>query len=142
MNLKLVCRDFYFAIEENIQLLDRPNVTCIRICYTKNKLSAADFDLKSTKNTMKGGTLKHVEFSNDFEYENFLKNKDFNEVRNLYLHNRESGTNILVCNSSFFIRSFPMNVFTVSLLNDESSSLPLLLQFRAPVNLKYHIIIF
>uniref|UniRef100_A0A0K0G469 Uncharacterized protein n=1 Tax=Strongyloides venezuelensis TaxID=75913 RepID=A0A0K0G469_STRVS len=83
MNLKLVCRDFYFAIEENIQLLDRLNVTCIRICYAKNKLSAADFDLKSTENTMTGETLKHVEFSNDFEYENFSKNKQFTEIKQL-----------------------------------------------------------
>uniref|UniRef100_A0A0N5BKH6 F-box domain-containing protein n=1 Tax=Strongyloides papillosus TaxID=174720 RepID=A0A0N5BKH6_STREA len=95
-NLKHVCRDLYLLIEKNIQSLDRPKVNNLRIFHDKDRIFRSEYGLKSTENTLRNVTLKTVEFSNNDEYENFLRDKDFTKIKRLLLKNVSNGGFIVV----------------------------------------------
>uniref|UniRef100_A0A0N5BQE3 F-box domain-containing protein n=1 Tax=Strongyloides papillosus TaxID=174720 RepID=A0A0N5BQE3_STREA len=116
-NLKLVCKNFYLTVVSNIEKLDRPKIDCLKVCYGDNKILGADYDFKRTENLLTHGGLKHVEFSNDSEYENFLKDRDLTKIKELILLDIENGGVIMVYDSSFIIGIISRYDFTISLSN-------------------------
>uniref|UniRef100_A0A0N5BYV7 F-box domain-containing protein n=1 Tax=Strongyloides papillosus TaxID=174720 RepID=A0A0N5BYV7_STREA len=88
-DLKLVCKDFYILIGENTQFLDRPKVHSLLIVFDENKISRVSFMLVLTGE--RDGLAKDIEFSNDDEYENFLKKIDVTKLRFL---NFQNGANV------------------------------------------------
>uniref|UniRef100_A0A0K0FGR1 F-box domain-containing protein n=1 Tax=Strongyloides venezuelensis TaxID=75913 RepID=A0A0K0FGR1_STRVS len=89
-NVKLVCKNFYLLIEKNIQSLDRPKANSVSICYKEDKISRVDYSLIVTEDTFLREPTKRVDFGNDDNYEKFLKNIDFTEIKHLCLRNHSS----------------------------------------------------
>uniref|UniRef100_A0A0K0FGQ7 F-box domain-containing protein n=1 Tax=Strongyloides venezuelensis TaxID=75913 RepID=A0A0K0FGQ7_STRVS len=135
-NLKLVCKNFYLTVVENVEKLDRPKVDCLKVCYGENKLLGADYDLKLTENLLTHGGLKHVEFSSDSEYEDFLKDKDFTKIKELVLRDIENSTVVMVYDSSFVIGNISRYDFTISLSNGTPFSIPLYVSISSTKNLE------
>uniref|UniRef100_A0A0K0G303 F-box domain-containing protein n=1 Tax=Strongyloides venezuelensis TaxID=75913 RepID=A0A0K0G303_STRVS len=100
-NLKLVCKDLYFIVVENIEKLDKPKVDYIHIYYSKDKIMGAYYALKHTENRLRSDTFKTVEFDDDHEYECFLKNKDFTEIKILVFENRATEDIISIRDSDY-----------------------------------------
>uniref|UniRef100_A0A0N5BI58 F-box domain-containing protein n=1 Tax=Strongyloides papillosus TaxID=174720 RepID=A0A0N5BI58_STREA len=115
-NLKLVCRDFCFIIEKNIQCLDKPK-SCLEIFYNQYRPFRVGYDLKGSENTWTFQTSKVVEFSNDCEYENFLKNKDFTRINHLFIENVANEGFIRLYNISCPSENFSTLDFSASLPN-------------------------
>uniref|UniRef100_A0A0N5BKH7 F-box domain-containing protein n=1 Tax=Strongyloides papillosus TaxID=174720 RepID=A0A0N5BKH7_STREA len=118
-NLKLVCRDFYFIIEKNIQFLDRPKVEHLEISYDKYRPLRVRYDLKDSGNTS-FETSKMVEFGNACEYEDFLRNKDFTGIKRLVLNTVTNPELIILSDDSDTRREFSKLNFYTSISNGTS----------------------
>uniref|UniRef100_A0A0K0FSD4 F-box domain-containing protein n=1 Tax=Strongyloides venezuelensis TaxID=75913 RepID=A0A0K0FSD4_STRVS len=86
-DLKLVCRDLYFLIEQNVQSLDRPKVHTLSIGYDEIKVYRIGYSLMIDESIFLDAPTKRVEFNNDGEYENFLKSMDFTKIKVFSLYN-------------------------------------------------------
>uniref|UniRef100_A0A0N5BKI8 DUF2156 domain-containing protein n=1 Tax=Strongyloides papillosus TaxID=174720 RepID=A0A0N5BKI8_STREA len=70
-----------------------------------------------TKNTWRGRPLKVVEFSSDDEYDIFLNNIDFKEIKKLRLTNGLDGEYISIYYESYSSRDFSRYTFSTGLKN-------------------------
>uniref|UniRef100_A0A0N5BQE4 F-box domain-containing protein n=1 Tax=Strongyloides papillosus TaxID=174720 RepID=A0A0N5BQE4_STREA len=124
-NLKLVCR--------------KPKVEYLKIFYDENKIFGADYSPMYFE-IIEGHMVPHnINFNDDREYEIFLKDKDFTELKRLVFENVISGEIIDVKNNRLFngnIRLFPH--YSISLSNRTSKILQIMIsrfyELRIPYN--------
>uniref|UniRef100_A0A0K0FGQ8 F-box domain-containing protein n=1 Tax=Strongyloides venezuelensis TaxID=75913 RepID=A0A0K0FGQ8_STRVS len=115
-NLKLTCKDLYFTVVKNIGKLDRPKVGYLKIYYSEDKILGVDYQSMHHRSTLGTGIIYHVEFCDDHEYDIFLKDKIFTEIRKLVLENVTSGEIINVENiASFMGETLNVYNFNISL---------------------------
>uniref|UniRef100_A0A0N5CGS2 F-box domain-containing protein n=1 Tax=Strongyloides papillosus TaxID=174720 RepID=A0A0N5CGS2_STREA len=100
-NLKFVCKELHSTIVKNIETLDRPNVDYLHIYYTEDKISRVRYALKNNQNIWRIENLKVAVFGDDHEYEDFLKDKDFTEVKFLAFENTMNGEMICLKDSDY-----------------------------------------
>uniref|UniRef100_A0A0K0FGQ9 F-box domain-containing protein n=1 Tax=Strongyloides venezuelensis TaxID=75913 RepID=A0A0K0FGQ9_STRVS len=123
-NLKLVCKNFYFTIVKNIEKLDRPKVKYIKIFYAGNKILGAEYNSMYFEFFEEEMIPHHIEFNDDREYEIFLKNKDFTEIKKLVFENVVSGEVISLRDDYLPWKDVFYNYSSkISLLNMKSESL-------------------
>uniref|UniRef100_A0A0N5BQW0 Protein kinase domain-containing protein n=1 Tax=Strongyloides papillosus TaxID=174720 RepID=A0A0N5BQW0_STREA len=95
-----MCRNFFFTIERNILSLDRPKINYLDIFNDGYRISRVEYSIEGTEYTGRGNYRfgncipKVVEFSNDDEYECFLKLMDFTEIRKIKLENVLNGESV------------------------------------------------
>uniref|UniRef100_A0A0N5BQE6 F-box domain-containing protein n=1 Tax=Strongyloides papillosus TaxID=174720 RepID=A0A0N5BQE6_STREA len=85
-NLKLVCKDLYFTVVDNIEKLDRPNrpdVGYLKIYYSENKILGVDYKSRHSRINLRDRVVLHTEFSDEYECEIFIKHKDFTKIEKL-----------------------------------------------------------
>uniref|UniRef100_A0A0N5CG63 F-box domain-containing protein n=1 Tax=Strongyloides papillosus TaxID=174720 RepID=A0A0N5CG63_STREA len=116
-NLKLVCRDFCFIIEKNIQCLDKPRVDYLQIFYNECRPFRVEHDLKECESTWTLETPIVVEFGDDCEFGKFLKNRNFTRINNLFLRNVANGGFIRLRNDSCPSENFSTIYFSAGLPN-------------------------
>uniref|UniRef100_A0A0N5BI55 F-box domain-containing protein n=1 Tax=Strongyloides papillosus TaxID=174720 RepID=A0A0N5BI55_STREA len=138
-NFKLVCRKFYLTIVKNIEKLDRPRVEHLKIFYDENKIFGADYSSMYFEIIEGHMVPHHVEFSNDREYEDFLKDKDFTQIKNLVFENITNGEIICVTNTYDILRGGHCEYFSLISLSDTTSELLEITisntkEFRIPYN--------
>uniref|UniRef100_A0A0N5BUW5 F-box domain-containing protein n=1 Tax=Strongyloides papillosus TaxID=174720 RepID=A0A0N5BUW5_STREA len=116
-DVKLVCKKLYSLIERNIQSLDKPKVCSLSITYDGIKIFKVDYKFILTEDTWGSTNSKVIEFSNDDEYEKFLKNIDLTEIQVLRFKNLLNGEYISVHYESDFGEGFSTYDFYVKLPN-------------------------
>uniref|UniRef100_A0A0N5CGS0 F-box domain-containing protein n=1 Tax=Strongyloides papillosus TaxID=174720 RepID=A0A0N5CGS0_STREA len=103
-NLKLVCKELHSIIVKNIEKLDRPKVDYLHIFYTDDEIVGATYALKNNQNILRIENLKEAVFGDDREYEDFLKDKDFTEIKILVFENTINGEMICIKDSKYNAR--------------------------------------
>uniref|UniRef100_A0A0N5BI56 F-box domain-containing protein n=1 Tax=Strongyloides papillosus TaxID=174720 RepID=A0A0N5BI56_STREA len=130
-DLKLVCRDFYLTIAKNIQTLGRPKAYSMTIGYDGSKISSVLYRLMLTGNVGRRGSLKHILFNGDDEYENFLKILDFTEIKELCLRNGSNGEYISIHYESNSGGDFSKYNFSTRLPNGRSRKMRLYIGIKS-----------
>uniref|UniRef100_A0A0K0G302 F-box domain-containing protein n=1 Tax=Strongyloides venezuelensis TaxID=75913 RepID=A0A0K0G302_STRVS len=103
-NLKLVCKNFYFTVVKNIEKLDRPKMDYLHLYYTEDGISRVRYAaLKHTENILTSEKLNVVEIGYDCEYESFLRDKNFTEIKILVFENTMNGESICIRDSEYYI---------------------------------------
>uniref|UniRef100_A0A0K0G470 F-box domain-containing protein n=1 Tax=Strongyloides venezuelensis TaxID=75913 RepID=A0A0K0G470_STRVS len=83
MNLKLVCRDFYFLIEKNIGNLDRPKISSLKINFDNGEIQHLHYQFKTSDSFNFESEWKHYVPKDEEQYNRFLKERDFTEIEKL-----------------------------------------------------------
>uniref|UniRef100_A0A0N5BQV9 F-box domain-containing protein n=1 Tax=Strongyloides papillosus TaxID=174720 RepID=A0A0N5BQV9_STREA len=119
--LQLVCKDFYLTVVENRERLDREEVNYLKVDYMRIKYS------KSTTKQCALYSVWKIEFSNDYEYDYFLRNKKITDIKELVFENTINGEIINVMNIGYHMDFILDNYysFEISLSNGEFFSSPL-----------------
>uniref|UniRef100_A0A0N5BKI6 F-box domain-containing protein n=1 Tax=Strongyloides papillosus TaxID=174720 RepID=A0A0N5BKI6_STREA len=126
VNLKLVCRDFYFTIEGNIQALDRPKVHSLRMFCGKYRPINVEYILWNTEHIIfRPGARKNARFKNTFEYNNFLRDKSFTSVVRLAFNNIANTIVIKRFHSNLFSENHYKYHINITLSNRTSRLEPL-----------------
>uniref|UniRef100_A0A0N5B771 F-box domain-containing protein n=1 Tax=Strongyloides papillosus TaxID=174720 RepID=A0A0N5B771_STREA len=87
--LKHVCRDFYFMIEKNMEHLDKPKVGELMIFCGHEKVKRLYYTLKHQNPHLFIANWKCYTPKNNEQYNRFLKERDFTEVKELRFHNHD-----------------------------------------------------
>uniref|UniRef100_A0A0K0EVS5 F-box domain-containing protein n=1 Tax=Strongyloides venezuelensis TaxID=75913 RepID=A0A0K0EVS5_STRVS len=87
--LKLVCRDFFFTIEKNLEHLDRPKVGELMIFCGHEKVKRLYYTLKRQNPHLFIANWKCYTPKNNEQYNRFLKERDFTEVKEIRFHNHD-----------------------------------------------------
>uniref|UniRef100_A0A0N5BQE7 F-box domain-containing protein n=1 Tax=Strongyloides papillosus TaxID=174720 RepID=A0A0N5BQE7_STREA len=99
-NLKLVCRDLCLTVLRNIEELDRPKVEYLKIYYGENKIFGVDYCSKCPTNIGDNVVPHRIDFNDDREYEIFLKDKDFTDIKKLVFLDVENDELIIIENNT------------------------------------------
>uniref|UniRef100_A0A0N5BTH8 F-box domain-containing protein n=1 Tax=Strongyloides papillosus TaxID=174720 RepID=A0A0N5BTH8_STREA len=83
VNLKLVCRDFYFMIKRNIERLDRPKVDELEVVCDREKVGYFRYSFKKLDLPNSVSRWKNYSPENEEQYKSFLKERDFAEIKKL-----------------------------------------------------------
>uniref|UniRef100_A0A0N5BRP1 F-box domain-containing protein n=1 Tax=Strongyloides papillosus TaxID=174720 RepID=A0A0N5BRP1_STREA len=83
VNLRLVCRDFYFTIEKNIEQLDRPKVDKLEVICNREKVEYFRYSFKKLYLPNAVSRWKNYSLENEEQYKSFLKERDFTEIKKL-----------------------------------------------------------
>uniref|UniRef100_A0A0N5BQE5 F-box domain-containing protein n=1 Tax=Strongyloides papillosus TaxID=174720 RepID=A0A0N5BQE5_STREA len=123
-NLKLVCRDLYLTVVRNIEELDRPKVEYLKIYYAENEILRVDYKSKHSEINLRDRVLHHIDFNDDHEYDIFLKDKDFTELKRLTFKNVTSGERLHVKEACLiFGNNILFPCYSISLSNRTSKIL-------------------
>uniref|UniRef100_A0A0N5CDX1 F-box domain-containing protein n=1 Tax=Strongyloides papillosus TaxID=174720 RepID=A0A0N5CDX1_STREA len=140
-NLKLVCRDFYLTIVKNIEKLDKPKVEYLKIVFDEWEIYRVEYSSKCFEVLIEDMPPHHADFSNNHEYEDFLKDKDFTGIKSLVFENIDGGKVMIVVNTNDYMDEAPDsdNYFSeMSLRDTTSESLQITVsrakEFRIPYN--------
>uniref|UniRef100_A0A0K0EVS4 F-box domain-containing protein n=1 Tax=Strongyloides venezuelensis TaxID=75913 RepID=A0A0K0EVS4_STRVS len=85
MNLKLVCRNFYFLIEKNIEHMDRPKVRELKVVCRHGEVRFLDYIIKKHSYLFIEPQDVICFFKSKKQYDRFLKERDFTEIEKLEL---------------------------------------------------------
>uniref|UniRef100_A0A0K0G060 F-box domain-containing protein n=1 Tax=Strongyloides venezuelensis TaxID=75913 RepID=A0A0K0G060_STRVS len=114
-DLWFVCRDFCLLIENNIHSLSRPKVDSLEIFFNEYRQIRVGYDLKECESTWTFQTSKVK--SDNCEYGNFLRNKNFSRINHLYLENVANVGFIRLYNINCSSEDFSRLDFSASLPN-------------------------
>uniref|UniRef100_A0A0N5C6X9 F-box domain-containing protein n=1 Tax=Strongyloides papillosus TaxID=174720 RepID=A0A0N5C6X9_STREA len=125
--LQLVCKDFYLKVVENRERLDREEVNYLKVYYTENKILKVDYKTMCPVLGLEGIVSRCIEFSNNYEYDYFFRNKKITDMKELVFENTINGEIINLTNIGYHMDFTLDNYysFEISLSNGEFFSSPL-----------------